>query len=135
MVRALAMSILLTACHAATPRVESPDYHPIASEPVPPRGQLYADCLGDAVANKRVRYAHDPATQVLLFTCTADAARAFYDGLAARSAEAGSEVAVGTKTLRATNRVRRDLFGVDYCTKDGDAYECVVTLNAGDFVR
>src|SRR3954466_1604024 len=127
--------LLVAACHAPQSRVESPSYQPIATEPVPPRGQLYADCLGDAIANKRVGYAHDPDTHVLLFTCAAEPARAFYDGLAARSAEAGSEVVVGTKTLRATNHIRRDLFGVDYCAKDGDAYTCVITLSAGDFLR
>ncbi|MEO8554902.1 MAG: hypothetical protein ABI678_33215 [Kofleriaceae bacterium] len=118
MVRAHALWIVAAACHAAPPRVEAPAFQPIATESVSARGELYVACLADAVANKRIGYAHDPTTHVLLFTCTTEPARAFYDGLAARSVAVGSEVAVGTKTLRATNRVHRDLFGVDYCTKD-----------------
>lgn len=128
--------LLVAACHTApAPKSAAPSYQPVASEPVPAHGQLYADCLGDAVATKRVGYAHDPDTHILLFTCTAEPARAFYDGLAARSAQIGSEVTMGTRTLRATNKVQRDLFGVDYCIKEGDVYTCVVTLNAGEFLK
>lgn len=131
------MLLLLAACHhaAATPRPVAPSFQPVAGEPLTPHGQLYADCLADAIAAKRVATAHDPGTQVMLFTCTAAPAQAFYDGLAARSAEVHSESTVGAKTLRATNQVHRDLFGVDYCTKEGETYECVVTLNAGEFLK
>jgi len=131
-VRALAF-VALAACHhaqtAAPPA--APDYHPIAGEPLPARGQLYADCLGDAVATKHLAYAHDEATDLLLFTCNADPAHAFFDGLAGK----GAEVVTGATTLRSTNPVHRNLFGVDYCTHTGTDYACVITLNAGTFLR
>jgi len=131
-VRALAF-VALAACHHAQTAgpATAPDYHPIAGQPLPPRGQLYADCLGDAVANKRVAYAHDADTDLLMFTCNADPARAFFDGFAGK----GAEVVTGGTTLRSTNPVRHDLFGVDYCTHAGTDYQCVITLNAGRFLR
>lgn len=108
----------------------APDFRPVAIEPAP-RAALYADCLADAVANQRYGRATDPDTTLLLFTCSGPSARAFFDGLAEHSAKVGSEFQRDGKTYRSTARVRRDLFGVDYCSAD----ECVITLNAGDFVR
>jgi len=122
----------LAACHhAQSAPPAAPDYHPVVGEPLPVRGQLYADCLGDAIANKRVAYAHDADTDLLMFTCSADPARSFFDGFAGK----GAEVVTGATTLRSTNPVRRDLFGVDYCTRSGADYQCVITLNAARFLR
>ena len=127
----------LAACHhartAAPPA--APDYHPIAGEPLPARGQLYADCLGDALATKRVAYGHDADTDLIMFTCTAEPAMHFFDGLAGKGAEVVTNATTGATTLRSTNPVRHDLFGVDYCTHTGTDYQCVITLNAGRFLR
>lgn len=129
--RALVLVAAAACHHAQVPAPAPPDYHPIAGDPLPARGQLYVDCLGDAVAAKHVAYAHDPDTDLLLFTCTAERAHAFFDALAGK----GAEVETDGKTLRSTNPVRRNLYGVDYCTRAGSDYACVITLNAGTFLR
>jgi hypothetical protein len=129
--RALVFVAVAGCHHAQAPASAAPDYHPIVGVAVPARGQLYLDCLADAVAGKHVAYAHDPATDLLLFTCSADPAHAFFDGLAGK----GAEIVTGPTTLRSTNPVHRDLFGVDYCTRAGVDYTCVITLNAGQFLR
>ena len=50
--------------------------------------------------------------------------------------EVKSEFQFEGRTYRSTDRVVANLFGVDYCsTGDGDDYACVVTLNAGRFLR
>ncbi|MDB4962565.1 MAG: hypothetical protein JWP01_2564 [Myxococcales bacterium] len=123
---------LLAACASSRPPAGTgPDYRPVPTSAAPPRATLYADCLADAIANKRYAKAGDEDTDVLVFTCTGAPARAFFDGLAAWSAQIGSEFQSGGQTYRSTARVQRDLFGVDYCSADA----CVVTLNAGAFVR
>ena len=128
---------MLTAagCAHPQPAAPAPDYRPVATEAGSPHAQLYADCLADAIANKRFAHAHDPSTDLILFTCTAEPAHAFFDGLAGWSAQIGSEVTTVGKTLRTTQKVRRDLFGVDYCAREADSFSCVITLNAGEFLR
>jgi hypothetical protein len=124
--------LVLGACASHPPTVEpKPDYGPAAVEPAPPQAELYANCLADAIANHRYGRAHDADTQLLVFTCHGAAASAFFDGLADRSAKQGSEFMSNGVTYRSTVRVRRDLFGVDYCSRD----TCNITLNAGDFLR
>ena len=126
------MIVAAVACHhASSPPPAAPDYTPIAGVAIPARGQLYVDCLGDALANKRVAYAHDNDTDLLVFSCNAEPAHAFFDGLAGK----GAEIVNGATTLRSTNPVHRDLFGVDYCTRANADYACVITLNAGRFLR
>jgi len=123
--------LLVTACahHAAPP--EAPDYRPVTAAPAPAQAALYGDCLADAVANHRIARATDPDTALLLFTCTGAPAKAFFDGLADYSARIHSEFTADGHVFRSTQRVRHNLFGVDYCS----AEQCVITLNAGDFVR
>jgi hypothetical protein len=145
--------LLLVACAAHRPAPADPSYAPIALEPAPPRATLYADCLADAIANHRVSRAQDATTSLLVFTCEGAPAQAFYDGLAAWSAREHSEFMHDGRTFRSTARVRHDLFGVDYCaiasdhgaaastsspapaTAPAPAAECVISLNAGEFVR
>jgi hypothetical protein len=124
--------LALGACASHPPATTpTPSYRPITIEPSPPQGDLYANCLADAVANHRYGRAHDPDTDLLVFTCTGTAASAFFDGLADWSAKQGSEFVSDGVTYRSTARVRRDLFGVDYCSRD----TCNITLNAGEFLR
>jgi hypothetical protein len=128
--------LLLAACTARAPSPRAvPDYRPIVSEPAPPRAALIAGCIGDAVARAHYRRATDPSTTLLLFTCTGAPAKAFFDGLAAWSARKGSQFEHQGRTFRSTARAREDLFGVDWCATDGTSYECVITLNVGDFIR
>lgn len=139
--RLLVLSLCLTplaACASMGAQEASvaPNYAAIVGEPAPPQARLYADCLGEAAQTRAYRRAHDPSTEVLLFTCTGEPARAFYDGLAARSAAIGSQFIHEGRTYRSTNRVVRDLFGVDHCSVGaaGD-HACVITLNVGEFGR
>ncbi|MEJ7604626.1 MAG: hypothetical protein WKG01_42630 [Kofleriaceae bacterium] len=134
--RLLPFVVVISACAgkpALTPTL--PDYRPIATEPPPPPAELYASCLADATAQRRFRRAHDASTSLLLFTCTGAPARSFYDGLAAWSAQIGSQFQHASRTYRSTSRVQHNLFGVDYCATAGTVYECVITLNVGAFVR
>ena len=132
-VAALAVSLALGACATAPDeRVASPpDYSPIQTRPHP-RARLFVDCIAQATASGTYGHAHSGDSDRLLFTCTGAPARAFYDGLAARSAAIGTEVHVNGRTVRTTEIVERDLFGVDYCSTGGpDDFTCVVTLNTG----
>lgn len=124
--------VVFAACASSRPSLATaPDYRPISTTTASPRATLYADCLADAIANKRYAKAQDSDTNVLVFTCTGASARAFFDSLAGWSAQIGSEFQVGGTTYRSTARVQHDLFGVDYCSADS----CVVILNAGGFLR
>lgn len=134
MQRLFVLSLAACAAHTSSSLVR-PDYNPIAAEAAPPTAMLYADCLGDAAAAHRFGRATDADTTLLVFTCTGAPARAFYDGLAEWSARIGSQFQDAGRTFRSTARVRHDLFGVDYCATDGTAYSCVISLNAGPFVR
>jgi hypothetical protein len=113
----------------------APDYSPITSRPAPPRAALYADCIAASVAAGTYAHAQDEETDLVVFTCDGRTARAFYEGLAERSAAIGSEFTHTGRTYRSTNRVERDLFGVDWCSTDGTAFSCAISLNAGPFLR
>lgn len=129
----VALAILGACARQATPP-SRPSFEPVRGHEAPPHAALYADCIAQAAANRTYRRAHDPDTDILLFTCTGAPARAFYDELAAWSARIGSEVTYGGRTIRSTTKVRQNLFGVDYCASRGDQVECIVTLNAGEFL-
>ncbi len=126
-------SIAVTGC-ATVPKAGPAariDYSPIAGRPHA-RSALYVDCIAQATAARAYGYAASDGNVRLLFTCTGAPARAFYDGLAARSAAIGSEVQAEGRTLRTTEVIQRDLFGVDWCSTDGAAdFKCVVSLNTG----
>lgn len=114
----------------------APDYTPVAAESPSPRAGLYADCIAQAAGNRAYLSARDEDATLLLFTCTGAAARAFYEGLADHSAAIGSEFVSAGRTYRSTDKVVRNLFGVDYCSTDGAGdYRCVITLNTGAFLR
>lgn len=125
----------LSACaHAPEAAVGPPDYASIATSPAP-NARLYADCIAQAATNGAYGRAYDEDTELVLFTCRGAPARAFYDGLAARSAEVSSKRTANGRTWRSTNPVQRNLFGVDWCATDGREHECVISLNAGDFLK
>ncbi len=126
-------SIAVTGC-ATTPdrgAVSTPDYTPVVTQPHP-RAALYVDCIAQATTAGAYGYAETDGNVRLVFTCTGAPARAFYDGLAARSAAIGSEFQAGGRTLRTTEVVERDMFGVDYCSTGGPGdFRCIVSLNTG----
>ncbi|WP_298744223.1 hypothetical protein [uncultured Brevundimonas sp.] len=126
---------LTSACaHENEGYLPPPNFRPIETQPAP-NARFYADCIAQAAEVGAYGRASDADTRMVLFTCTGAPARAFYEGLAARSAAVGSEVPTNGRTIRSTNRVRQNLFGVDWCSTDGAGdYRCVVSLNAGDFL-
>jgi len=132
----VAAGLSLTAC-ASVPDMPAapPDYAVVPTRPEP-RAKLYADCIAQAATTRAFAHAQNEDTSMVLFTCTGSPARAFYDGLGTRSAVIGSEFVYEGRTFRSTNRVVRDLFGVDYCSTGGpDDFACVISLNVGDFLR
>lgn len=133
---ALLLPTLLAAC-ASTPDAPAgpADFTPVATTPAP-HARLYADCIGQAATNGTYGRAHDPDTEIVQFTCTGAPARAFYDALAARSAEVASEVVANGRIFRSTNRIIANLLGADHCSTDGAGdYRCSLSFNAGEFLR
>ena len=133
----LAAAASAAACATGDPEREAPpDLAPVAGSPATPRAKLYADCVGQAAQAGTYDRSRDPDTELIRFTCSGEPARLFFDALAARSATIGSEWTAQGRTWRSTNRVRRNLFGVDYCWREAEGgHGCVVVLNAGDFLR
>lgn len=121
---------------ASTPGEEAavPDFTPIRGEPLNERSRLYVDCVRQAAVEGEVDRTTDADSHLIRFTCSGAPARAFYDALAPWSAQRDSQWAAGGRTGRSTEKVRRDLFGVDHCWTDGGAdHRCVVVLNTGRF--
>lgn len=132
---ALCASALLGACATHPPADVTPNLTPIAGVPEP-RAKIYADCIGQSAAAETYDRSSDASTDLIRFTCTGAPARAFFDVLEARSAAVGSQWTAEGRTWRSTNRVNRDLFGVDYCSAGGAGdVQCVISLNAGPFLR
>lgn len=126
--------LLSAACGGSSPR-STPDYTPVALAPAPAHAVLYTRCLAEAIASGHVRAT--PEGTILLFTCTGEPARAFFDRLAARAARVGSEVRHDGRIVRTTNRVERDMVGVDACSTNADHadHACTLSFNAGAFLR
>ena len=114
----------------------TPDYTPIVSDPATPTARLYADCFVQATQSGTYRRAHDGGgDELILFTCTGAPARAFYEALGPWSARIGSEFDMDGRTARSTSKIRRNLYGADYCSARDDAdHQCVISFNAGDFL-
>lgn len=129
--------VALGACaHAPEAAPVAPDFTPIAGEPAPPNARYYADCIGQAATSGTFRRASDGGgDELILFTCTGAAARAFYDALGPWSARLGSGFDHEGRTYRSTAKVVANMFGVDSCSAASDAdHRCVITFNAGDFL-
>lgn len=127
----------LSACaHAPEPAPVAPDYTAIAGDPAPPNARYYADCIGQAATSGTFRRASDGGgDELILFTCTGAAARAFYDALGPWSARLGSAFDHEGRAYRSTAKVVANMFGVDSCSAASDAdHRCVITFNAGDFL-
>ena len=132
----LAVSIstvwIFGAANAAPP---TPNLARIAGSPASARGKIYADCIAQSVGAGTYDRTSDGDTHLLRFHCAGAPARAFYDELAAWSTARDSQWSADGRTWRATAKIKRNLFGTDYCSTDGSAdYACDVTLNVGDFL-
>jgi hypothetical protein len=111
-----------------------------ADVPAPARARFYADCIAQSAA-EQTYYREERNDELLRFNCSGDVAERFYAGLAERAAAERSEMVVGIRTWRFTNRIQRDTIGLDYCWRDAPntsaepIYGCTVVLNAGAFLR
>ncbi len=120
--------------------VGPPSLEVSADVPAPARARLYADCLAQSAADQTY-FREERNDELLRFNCTGDAANRFFAGLAERAAAEHSEMIVGIRTWRFTNRVERDTIGLDYCWRDQayenaePAYGCTVVLNVGAFLK
>jgi hypothetical protein len=138
--RSLAVSLVvlmgLSACaHSREPVATGPDLAPSDTAPAPANARLYADCIGQAIDTGSYARAHDPSTELLVFSCTGAPARAFYDALAERSRITGSEYSLDGRTLRTTEPIQRDRFGTDGCSWDGATdWRCDISLRTGTFL-
>ncbi len=140
---ALILALALGACatNAGVDEVTVPPSLEVSENvPAPPQAAFYADCIAQAAAERT--YFREPRNdEVLRFNCTGDVAERFFAGLAERAAAERSEMVVGIRTWRFTNRIQRDTIGLDYCWRDTpnanaeSIYECTVVLNVGSFLK
>jgi len=131
------LAVTVSAC-ATTPEPTGPaDYREIVGQPLAPDGRLYVDCLKQAAEAGRAQRGTDGEdAELILFTCDGAPAKAFFDALGPWSAEIGSAFLAQGRSYRSTARVQRNLFGVDHCSaRDGVDHRCVLSFNAGDFLR
>jgi len=97
----------------------------------PAQAKFYTDCIMFAAA----RGDADRVGNTLRYRCGGPPAQAFSEGLAAYSAEIGSEMQGEGRTYRATTKIQRDLGGLDFCVRDAaGAYGCTVVLNVGPYL-
>lgn len=97
----------------------------------PAQAKFYTDCITFAAARGNV----DRVGNTLRYRCGGPPAQAFYEGLAAFSAEIGSEYQGEGRTYRVTQKLQSDLGGVDFCFRDAaGAYGCTVVLNVGAYL-
>lgn len=137
---AAALALALGAC-AGTPASPPPpppppNFSAIPAKPLPAKSVLYTDCLAQAIGQSSVAMLADEGAQLLEFTCTGAPAQRFFEALSVMGEAAGSVWTEGTKTYRATAKVQKDLFGVDYCsaTAAAGSASCHIVLNAGSFL-
>jgi hypothetical protein len=140
---ALILAAALGAC-ASSARVDDivgpPSLEVSADVAAPPQARFYADCIAQSAA-QQTYFREERNDEVLRFNCTGAVAERFYAGLAERAAAERSEMVVGMRTWRFTNRIQRDTIGLDYCLRDAPnpngepVYQCTVVLNVGGFLK
>lgn len=139
---ALIMSAALAACATGGGGEEivgPPSLEVSANVPAPARARFYADCLAQSAAASTY-FREERNDELLRFNCDGDVAERFFAGLAERAIAQDSEMMVGIRTWRFTNRIQRDTIGLDYCWKDQPntnaepVYGCTVVLNVGEFL-
>ncbi len=134
---ATVMLFALAAC-ASAPESAAPGGPPdLALTPgllAPPQARLYANCIAQAAETGSYVRERDGGT--LRFTCKGDIAKTFYDDLGEWSAKLGSEYSADGQTLRFTQKLIKDAYGVDFCATGGvEGYRCAVILAVGQFIE
>lgn len=134
---ALLAAVALSAC-ATSGRVAPEAAGPVSlvaapGLPAPPQAKFYADCIAQAAAANT----YDREANLIRFTCNGAAAQAFFEGLAAYSAEIGAERTGEGRIMRFTQKVGQSVRGLDYCWQETGAapgYGCTVIFNVGAFL-
>ncbi len=127
---AFVMLAFASACASAPEPAGPPSLEISAGLPAPPQARFYADCIAQAAQANT----YDREANVLRFRCDGDVAQRFFDGLGAWSASIGSEMQAEGRTWRFSTRIERDPSFVDFCRRAGEAYDCTVVLNVGEFL-
>ena len=114
-----------------------PNFTPVPGQAVSGHGYLVIACVNQAIQNQTFDMVGetDGDNRMIRFTCDGGPAVMLFNALAERSAAIGSEWTEGTAVHRSTERVERDLYGSDICTRDGDAHHCRFNLNLGGFIK
>lgn len=128
----VAAALLLGAC--ATSGDEAPAGPPTLvvapGLPAPAQARFYTDCIAQAVQLG----AFDREENVLRFRCNGAIAQRFYDGLAAWSAEIGSQYEADGVMWRFTTTIQENPSFRDFCRHGPQGYDCTVVLNVGEFL-
>lgn len=132
-VLAVSLAFALTAC--ATGRSDAPSGPPslvvAPGLPAPAQSRFYANCISQAAQANT----YDREANVLRFHCNGAVAQQFFDGLAAWSAQIGSQYEADGTTWRFSAAIRENPSFVDFCRRSSaDAYDCTVVLNVGEFL-
>jgi hypothetical protein len=130
---ALIAALMLAAC-ASSPDVEPSGPPTLVIAPgqaAPAQARFYADCIVQAAQAQT----YDREENVLRFHCEGPTAQRFFDGLAAWSAEIGSQYEADGVTWRFSTPIRQNPSFVDFCRRtSGLQYDCTVVLNVGEFL-
>ncbi len=130
---------LLSAC--ASPgsgeTLGPPDLSPIPAHPLTANGYLVIACVNQAIQNQAFEMLaeEDGDNRLIRFICDGGPALMTFNALGDRSAEIGSEWTEGDAIIRSTERVERNLYGVDFCRKQAETYRCEFSLNVGGFIK
>jgi hypothetical protein len=136
LVSALA-ALALSACAstpAPPPFAAAADLSEPAVSAAPAKTILYTDCIAQAIGSDKVALVADADTKLIRFTCSGAPAQRFYEALAVLGDQAVSVWQAGGRTYRATSKVKKNLFGVDYCSTGAGGAVCHIVLNAGSFL-
>jgi hypothetical protein len=122
---------MLGAC-ASTPTPSGPPSLAVApGQPAPAQSRLYVDCITQAAQANT----YDREENVLRFHCDGAVAQRFYEGLAAWSAQIGSQYEADGVTWRFSTAIQENPSFVDFCRRlSATQYDCTVVLNVGEFL-
>lgn len=145
LITALGVCAVLSAC-ATTDGAETgstPDYSPVSGRALSANAGLVLACLDEARAAGRTDMIGDDGdSRLIRFACEGVPAQALFDAMAERSAAIESEWRNGAVVFRSTEKIQRDLYGADVCSRDsvsygaeGATYRCQINLNVGGFIK
>ena len=130
-------ALALSAC-ASTPApptfAAAADLSESSTTAAPAKTVLYTDCIAQAISSDKVAHVADADTKLIRFSCSGAPAQRFYEALAVLGDQAVSVWQADGRTYRATAKVKKNLFGADYCSTGAGGAVCHIVLNAGSFL-